>query len=94
MNDERALQTRLFVVYSLPSPLFTIELRYRNVSTWTVGLTLSVNFFFILDAHSFRLIWGPPSLLFNVYWGSLPGIKRLGREVNPPSPSSAEMKNE
>ena len=49
---------------------------------------------FVLDAYNFGLIWGPTSLLFNEYWRSFPGIKRLGREVNRPSPSSAEVKNE
>ena len=36
--------------------------------------------------------WGPPSLLYNGYWVSFPGIKRPGRGVNHPPPSSAEVK--
>jgi hypothetical protein len=37
---------------------------------------------------------GPSSLLFTVYWGSFQIVKRPGREVNHPLPSSAEFKNE
>ena len=29
--------------------------------------------------------WGPPSLLDNGYWVSLPGEKRAGHDVDPPS---------
>jgi hypothetical protein len=36
--------------------------------------------------------WGPPSLLSSGYRVSFPGIKRPGRGVDPPSPSSAEVK--
>ena len=36
--------------------------------------------------------WGSPSLLVNAYWLSFPGVKRPGRGVNHPSPSSAEVK--
>jgi hypothetical protein len=39
-------------------------------------------------------LWGPPSLLFNGYRGSLSGVKRPGREVNDSPPCSAEIKNE
>jgi hypothetical protein len=28
-------------------------------------------------------LWDPPSLLFDVYWGSFPGVKRLGHEAIP-----------
>ena len=38
-------------------------------------------------------LWGPPSLLFNRYRGSLPGVKRPGREVNHSLPSIAKVKN-
>jgi hypothetical protein len=38
--------------------------------------------------------WGPPSLLFNGYWSSLPVVKRSGRDVNHRPPSSADVKNE
>ena len=36
--------------------------------------------------------WGPPSLLYNVHRVSFPGVKRPGRVVNHPPPSSAEVK--
>jgi hypothetical protein len=36
--------------------------------------------------------WGPPSLLYNGYWVSFPGVKRPGRGVDHPAPSSAEVK--
>jgi hypothetical protein len=36
--------------------------------------------------------WGPPSLLYNRYRVSLPGVKRPGRGVNHPPPPSAEVK--
>jgi hypothetical protein len=36
--------------------------------------------------------WGPPSLLYNGYWVSFPGVKQLGRGVDHPPPSSAEVK--
>ena len=35
---------------------------------------------------------GPPSLLYNGYRVSLPGVKRPGCGVDHPSPSSAEVK--
>jgi hypothetical protein len=37
---------------------------------------------------------GPPSLLFSGYWGSFPGVKQLGNEVDHWPPSRAEIKNE
>ena len=36
--------------------------------------------------------WGPPSLLYNGYRVFFPGIKRLGRGIKHPLPSSAEVK--
>ena len=36
--------------------------------------------------------WGPHSLLYNGYRVSFPGVKRPGRGVNHPPPSSAEVK--
>jgi hypothetical protein len=36
--------------------------------------------------------WGPPSLLYNGHRVSFPKVKRLGRGVNHPLPSSAEVK--
>jgi hypothetical protein len=37
-------------------------------------------------------LWGPPSLLLNGHPGSFQGLKRLGSDVNPSPPSSAEVK--
>jgi len=36
--------------------------------------------------------WGPPSLLYNGYCFSFPGVKRPGRGIDHPPPSSAEVK--
>ena len=36
--------------------------------------------------------WGPPSLLYNGYRVFFSGVKRPGRGVNHPSPSSADVK--
>jgi len=36
--------------------------------------------------------WGPPSLLYNAYWVSFPGVKRPGHGVDHPPPSSVEVK--
>jgi hypothetical protein len=36
--------------------------------------------------------WGPPSLLYNRYRLSFAGVRRPGRGVSHPSPSSAEVK--
>jgi hypothetical protein len=36
--------------------------------------------------------WGPPNLLYNGYRVSFPEVKRPGRGVNHPLPSSAEVK--
>ena len=33
-------------------------------------------------------LWDPPSLIFNVYWGSSPGVKRPGREADHSSPKN------
>ena len=38
------------------------------------------------------LPWDPPSLLYNGYRVSFPGLKRPGRGVDHPPPSSAEVK--
>ena len=46
------------------------------------------------SAKTSRPALGPSSFLFNRYWGCFPGLKRPGREVNHPLPSSAEDKNE
>jgi hypothetical protein len=35
--------------------------------------------------------WGPPSLLYHGYRVSFPGVKRPGRGVDHPFPSSAEV---
>jgi hypothetical protein len=39
-------------------------------------------------------VWGPPSLPFNGYWDSFPGLMRPGREVDHPHPPRTEVKNE
>ena len=36
--------------------------------------------------------WGPPSLLYNANWLSFPEVKRPGRGVDHPPPSSADVK--
>jgi hypothetical protein len=36
--------------------------------------------------------WGSPSILYNAYWVSFPEVKRPGRGVNHPPPSTAEVK--
>jgi hypothetical protein len=36
--------------------------------------------------------WGPPSLLYNGYWVSFPGVKRPGRGVDHPPLSSVRVK--
>lgn len=36
--------------------------------------------------------WGPPSLLFNGYWGVYPEVKQQGREANLSPQCSAEVK--
>jgi hypothetical protein len=38
-------------------------------------------------------LWSPPSLLYIGYRVSFPGVKRLGRGVDHPPPSSAEVKD-
>jgi len=35
--------------------------------------------------------WGPPSLLCNGHWVSVPGVKRPGRGVDHPLPPSTEV---
>jgi hypothetical protein len=37
--------------------------------------------------------WGPPSLLYNGYWVSFPGVKRPGCGVDHLPPASAEVKD-
>ena len=43
-------------------------------------------------SHPYRPPWGPHSLPYNEYRVSFPGVKRSGRGVNHPPPSSAEVK--
>ena len=38
------------------------------------------------------LLWGPTNLLYSGYRVSFPGVKRPGRGVDHPPPSSAEVK--
>jgi len=49
--------------------------------------------FFCSPVHPNR-DWGPPSALFCGYWGSFPGAKRKGREVDHSTPSCAKVVNE
>ena len=39
-------------------------------------------------------LWGPPSLLFNGYRDSVPGVKQPARDVDSSHPSSTQVKNE
>jgi len=39
-------------------------------------------------------LWGPPSLLFNGYWGSFPQAKELEHEVTHLPPPSTKVMNE
>ena len=73
----------------------------RNLSPKGAGYSLSVETLYRLDGPGFEpqrgwdLLprpWGPPSLLYNGYRLSFPGVKRPGRGVNHPPPSSAEVK--
>jgi len=62
---------------------------YRLATGWTVrGSNVG-------GGETFRTcadrLWGPPSFLYNWYRLSFPGVKRSGRGVNHPSPSSAKM---
>jgi len=36
--------------------------------------------------------WGPPGLLHNGYWLAFPAVRRPGRGVDRPPPTSAEVK--
>jgi hypothetical protein len=48
-----------------------------------------------LLAPASRPALGPPSLLYNGYWGSFPrGKARPGRDADYSPPSSADVKNE
>jgi hypothetical protein len=73
----------------------------RNLSPKGAGYSLSVETLYRLDGPGFgaqrgwELLprpWGPPSLLYNEYRVSFPGVKQPGRGVNHQLPSSAEVK--
>jgi hypothetical protein len=49
---------------------------------------------FFLSSKRPYWLWGPPSLLFDGYRRSFPGLIRSGRDVNHSPQSSAEIKNE
>jgi hypothetical protein len=69
MNDERALLKRLFVLCSVPPSLVTIDRRNRNVSTWSVGLPLSVKISFFLFLMLIILVlfgYQPASYLMSI----------------------------
>jgi hypothetical protein len=57
-----------------------------------VRMPVQARYFLFLKTS--RLALGPPSFLFSGYRRSFPGLKRLRREANLSSPSSAEFKNE
>jgi hypothetical protein len=43
--------------------------------------------------HRSHRLWGPPSFLYNGYWGLFPpGVKQQGREADHSPPASAEVK--
>ena len=48
--------------------------------------------FYVLKAHPDRP-WDPPSLLYNGYRGSFPGVKRPGRGVDHTPQSSVEVRH-
>ena len=42
--------------------------------------------------HRSDRLWVPPSLLYNGYWVSLPGVKWPGRDIDYPPPSKTKVK--
>jgi len=57
------------------------------------GIYCTVGQEIFLTSRTFCMLWGPPSLLFNGYWGSLPGVRRPGRQVNHWPSFNAKVKN-
>jgi hypothetical protein len=49
---------------------------------------------FLSSSNRPNRLWGQPSLVFNGYWGSFPGVKRPRRGVDHSPTSSAEVENE
>jgi hypothetical protein len=49
---------------------------------------------FLFSAKRPDMLLGPPSPPCNGYWAILPGVNRLGHEVDHSLPSSAEVRNE
>jgi len=46
---------------------------------------------FLFSSKRPDCLWGPRSFVFDGCWGSFPGAKRHGREVNHSPPSRAEV---
>jgi hypothetical protein len=57
-----------------------------------VGVLVPVGSRIFTSLYRLERLWGPPSLLFNGYWGSFPGVKRPRREPDHSPPASAEIK--
>jgi hypothetical protein len=68
--------------------------RYSNWATgWTIqGSNLCRERYFSPERE--KRLWVPPSLLFNWYWGSFPGVKRPKREVGYSPISIVNVQNE
>jgi len=65
-------------------------LSYFHIGGWTVrGSNPGGWEIFCNSPHR---SWGPPSLVYNGYRISFPGVKRPGRDVNYPPPCSAKVK--
>jgi hypothetical protein len=80
-----------------PSPLNFLQLVLYNLSSWMEILSTTSKVRGsnpgggeIFSTRPDRP-WGPPSLLYNGY-RVIPGVKRPGRGVDRPTPSSAEVK--
>jgi hypothetical protein len=67
-------------------------LMYTYIGRYRVWILVRKTYFF-LQKRSDRL-WCPPNILLIEYWGSFPGVKRPGLEVNHSSPSSTDIKKE
>jgi hypothetical protein len=76
-----------FLFISIVSRFMFLRLRLLYFFFISVFLFYTVISFFRPD-----LPWGPPSLLYNRYRVSFPGVKRSGRGVDHPPWSSARIK--
>ena len=83
------------------TPLLCFHCRYGTTlpSLYPPALSIDMGWTFRLSTsgggHSFPTrpdrAWGPPSLLYNGYRVSFPGVKRPGREVDYPPSSIAKV---